>query len=155
MPGDERGVQAQRVVDAEVGELRSNPRLVDRAIAEVAAGQRDVRLERRLHELRVRRSPSEPGEHADVSALDEAESAGSPGDLRELPRQEVAPLLPVELRRLREEERLAGEVDAVPENVGRDADVGGTGDEALDLLAPRRQAASRRRARRPCRDGDG
>ena len=136
MPGDERSVQAQRVVDAEVGELRSNPRLVHRAIAEVAAGQRDVRLERRLHELRVRHSPSEPGEHADVSPLDEAEPAGSPGDLRELPRQEVAPLLPVELRRLREEKRLAGEVDAVPENVGRDADVGGTGDEALDLLAP-------------------
>ena len=58
MPRDERRVEAQRVLDAEVGELRPDARLVDDAVAEMAAGQRDVRLERRLDELRVRRPPA-------------------------------------------------------------------------------------------------
>ena len=95
-----------------------------------------MRLQRRLHELGVGRAPAESGEHADVSALDEAEASGAPGDLRELPRQEVAALLTVELVRLGEEERLAREVHPVAEHVGGDADVGGTREEALDLLAP-------------------
>ena len=67
MPGDERRIELQRVVDAEVGELRPNARLVDDAVAEVPAGERDVRLERRLDELRFARPPAEPGEHADVA----------------------------------------------------------------------------------------
>ena len=71
-----------------------------------------------------------------MSALDEAEASGAPGDLRELPRQEVAALLTVELVRLGEEERLAREVDPVAEDVGSDADVGSAREEALDLLAP-------------------
>ena len=74
-----------------------------------------------------------------MAALDEPEPAGPAGDLRELPRQEVAPLLAVELRRLGEEQRLAGKVDAVAEHVGRDADVGAAVEEAVDLLAPRRE----------------
>ncbi len=72
-----------------------------------------------------------------MPALDEAEATRAPRDLRELPRQEVTPFLAVELRRLREEERLAREVHAVAEHVGRDADVGGAREEAVDLLAPR------------------
>ena len=103
------------------------------------AGQPHVRLEGGLDELRVGGAPAEPGEHADVSALDEPEAPGAPGDLRELPRQEVAALLAVELVRLGEEQRLAGKVHAVPEHVRRDADVGSAGEEALDLLAPRRE----------------
>src|SRR5206468_5816006 len=59
------------------------------------------------------------------------------GDLCDLPRLEVAPLLAVELRGLGEEQRLAGEVDAVPEDVGRSADLRPTGDEAVDLLPSR------------------
>ena len=78
-------------------------------------------------------------EHADVTALDEAEAPGPTGDLREFPRQQVASRLAVELRRLREQQRLAGEVDAVPEHVRRDADVCLPVDEAVDLLAPRRE----------------
>ena len=45
--------------------------------------------------------------------------------------------MPVELLGLREEQRLARKVDAVAENVGRRADLGGAGEEAVDLLAPR------------------
>ena len=69
--------------------------------------------------------------------LDEAEAPCSPRDLRDLPWKEVAPRLAVELRRLREEERLARKVHAVPEDVGGDAHVGGAGEEPVDLLAPR------------------
>ena len=57
-----------------------------------------------------------------MTALDEAEPACAAGDLRDLPRVQVAPLLAVELLRLGEEERLAGEVDAVAEHVGGAAD---------------------------------
>ena len=56
-----------------------------------------------------------------MAALVEAEAPGAAGDLRDLPRLEVAPLLPVELRRLGEEQRLARQVDAVAEHVGRGA----------------------------------
>ena len=96
-------------------------------------------LERRLDDLGVGDSPSEPGEHADVPALDQPETAGSSRDLRELPGQQVASLLAVELVRLGEEKRLARKVDAVPENVRRDTDIGGSGEEAVDLLASRRE----------------
>src|SRR5690242_21960933 len=58
---------------------------------------------------------------------------------RSLPRLEVAPLLAVELRRLGEEERLAREVDAVAEDVGRRAHLRAAVDEAVDLLPPRRE----------------
>ena len=60
-PGARRRVPrraASGIVDAEIGELRADARLVDGAVAEVAAGQRDVRLERGLDELRVRDVPS-------------------------------------------------------------------------------------------------
>ena len=114
-----------------------------------------MRLERRLDELGVGRAPPESREHADVPALDEAEAARATGDLGELPRQQVAALLAVELRRLREEERLAREIDPVTEHVRRDADVGGAGEEALDLLAPRRRAASPRREPRRGPGGAG
>ena len=66
-----------------------------------------------------------------VPALDETEAARPAGDLCELPRQEVAPLLPVELRRLGEEKRLAREVDAVAKNVVTTSDAAG-----LSLPAP-------------------
>ena len=59
-----------------------------------------------------------------MAALVEAEAAGAARDLGDLPRLEVAPLLAVELRRLGEEQRLARQVDAVPEDVGRRADLG-------------------------------
>ena len=139
MPRDERRVELQGVVDAEVGELRPDPCLVDDAVSAVATRQRNVRLEPGLDELRIRRSPPEPGEHADVPALDKAEAAGATGDLGELPRQQVAPLLAVELRRLRKEERLAGKVDAVTKDVRSDAHVRLAREEAIDLLPPRRE----------------
>ena len=59
-----------------------------------------------------------------MPSLDEAEPPGAARDLGELPRLERPALLTVELRRLGEEERLAGQVDPVAENVGRDADIG-------------------------------
>ena len=83
--------------------------------------------------------PRDAGEHADVAALVEAEAAGASRDLRDLPRLEVAPLLAVELLRLGEEQRLAREVHAVPEHVGRRAHLRGARDEAVDLLAARRE----------------
>ena len=96
-------------------------------------------LERVLDELRVGARPREADEHPDVPALDESEPAGAARDLGELPGKEVAALLAVELRRLREEQRLAGQVDAVAEDVGRDADVGPAVEEPVDLLAARRE----------------
>ena len=72
-----------------------------------------------------------------MAAFDEPEPAGPAGDLRELPREEVAALLAVELRRLGEEQRLAGQVDAVSEHVGRHADVRAAVEEPVDLLAAR------------------
>ena len=74
-----------------------------------------------------------------MAPLDEPEAPGAARDLSELPRQQVTPLVAVELGRLREEQGLAGEVDAVSEHVGRDADVRGARDEAVDLLAARRE----------------
>ena len=74
-----------------------------------------------------------------MAALDEAEAAGSTRDLGDLPGVELASLLAVELRRLGEEKRLAGKVDAVAEDVGGGADVGGAVQEAVDLDAPRRE----------------
>ncbi len=137
VPRDERGIEAQRIVHAEIRELRPDARFVDDAVAEVAPGQRDVGLERGLDELRVGVGPTDAREHADVSALDESEAPRPAGDLRELPREQVAPVLAVELRRLGEQQRLAGQVDTVPENVGRDAHVRPTLEEAVDLLAAR------------------
>ena len=84
------------LVDArhvEVGELRAQAARVDDAVAEVAVLDRDVRDERGAHELRIGIRPRHAGEHADVAALVEAEAAGAAGDLRDLPRLEVAPLL--------------------------------------------------------------
>ena len=45
MPRDERGVELRGVVDAEVGELRPDPCLVDDAVSAVATREHDVRLE--------------------------------------------------------------------------------------------------------------
>src|SRR5690242_20990307 len=56
---------------------------------------------------------------------------------RSLPRLEVAPLLAVELRRLGEEERLARQVDAVAQDVGRRAHLRRAGDEAVDRKSTR------------------
>ena len=92
MPGGERGIEVARVVDAEVGEPRPDPRLVDDAVAAMPLREQDVRLERLLDDLRVGVRPRHAGEHADVAALDEPEAPGAAGDLRELPRQQVAPL---------------------------------------------------------------
>src|SRR5207248_1558518 len=83
----------------------------DDAIAELALLDRDVRRERRANEIRVGIRPRQAGEDTDVAALVEAEAARAAGDLRNLPRLEVAPLLAVELRRLGEEERLARQID--------------------------------------------
>ena len=118
VPGGERGVELARVVDAEVGEPRPDARLVDDSVAEVAGGELDVRLRAPTRRARVGVRPADPGERADVPAFDEPETAGAPGDLRELPREQVAPRLAVELRRLGEEQRLARQVDAVAEHVG-------------------------------------
>ena len=137
MPGDERRIEAEWVVDAEIRDLRPDARLVDDAVAEVPAGERNVRLERPLDELFVGRPPAEPREDPDVAALDEPEPAGTARDLRQLPGQERPSLLSVELRRLGEEKRLAREVDAMAEHVRRDAHVRGTREEAIDLLAAR------------------
>ena len=98
-----------------------------------------MRLERGLDEIRIRARPGEPRQHADVTALDEPEAARAPGDLRKLPRQQVTTLLTVELRRLREQQRLAREVDAVTEHVRRERDVRGAAEKPVDLLTPRRE----------------
>jgi ketosteroid isomerase-like protein len=74
-----------------------------------------------------------------VAALHEAEAAGPAGDLRDLPRVQVAALLAVELGRLGEEQRLARQVDAVSEDIGCRAEVGRAAAEALDLDAARRE----------------
>src|SRR5690242_11513512 len=105
----------------------------------MAVLDRDVRGERAADELRIGVGPRQPGEHADVAALVESEAPRASGDLRDLPRLEVAPLLAVELRRLGEEERLARQVDAVAQDVGRRAHLRRAGDEAVDLLPPRRE----------------
>ena len=89
--------------DAEVRQPGTNPRLVDYAVAPVPAGERNVRLERRLDELRIGDAPAESGEDPDAAALDEPEAPSAPGNLRKLPREEIASLLAVELRRLGEE----------------------------------------------------
>ena len=99
----------------------------------------DVRLERRLDDVRVGARPWHAHEHPDVPPLHEPEAARAAGDLGELPGQEIAALYPVELRRLREEQRLAREVDAVPEHVRGDADLRAPVEEAVDLLAARRE----------------
>ena len=134
MPRDEGGVELYGVVDPEIRQAGTDPRLVDDAVAPVVAGQLNVRLERVADELRLGDAPAQPGEDADVPALDEAEAPRPARDLGDLPREEVPPLLAVELRRLREEERLAGQVHAVAEDVRGDADVGGSREEPVDLL---------------------
>ena len=74
-----------------------------------------------------------------MAALHEPEAAGTAGDLGDLPGVEISPFLTVELLRLGEEQRLAGEVDAVPEHVRRATDVGITVHEPLDLEPAGRQ----------------
>ena len=91
--------------------------------------------------MRVRTRPATPPRRS-------PEPTRAPCDLRELPRLERPTVLAVELRRLREEERLAGKVDPVPEHVGRDADVSTAREEAIDLLPPGRQR------HRPVEHGD-
>src|SRR5947209_10845820 len=105
----------------------------------MSAGQLDVRRERVAHELRIGMRPRHAGEHADMPALVEPVASGAARDLCDLPRLEIAALLSVELLRLREEQRLARQVHAVAEHVGRSAYLGGAGDEAVDLLAARRE----------------
>jgi len=103
------------------------------------AGKLDVRRQRIAHELRIGMGPRHAGEDADVAALVESEASGAARDLRDLPRLEIAALFAVELLRLGEEQRLARQVHAVPEHVGRGAHLCGAGDEAVDLLATRRE----------------
>src|SRR5262245_26138083 len=148
MPRDESGVELEGILHAEVGELRADPRLVDDAVSDMTSGQGNVRFEGRLDELGFGRPPTDPGQDADMAALYEPETPRAACDLGEFPGQEVAALLPVELRRLREEERLAGEVDPMAEDIGRDADVRGAREKALDLLT------SRRERHRAVEDGD-
>src|SRR5258708_34176504 len=83
--------------------------------------------------------PRDAGEHTDVTALVKAEAPGAACDLRDLPRLEIATLLAVELFRFREEQRLARQIHAVTEHVGRRTHLSRTGDEALDPLPPRRE----------------
>src|SRR6478609_2383826 len=105
----------------------------------MAVLDRDVRDESASNELRVGIRPREAGEDAHVAALVEAEAAGSAGDLRDLPGLEVAPFAAVEFRGLGEEQRLARQVDAVTEHVGRGTHLRPAVDEAVDLLSPRRE----------------
>ena len=84
MPRAEGGVEPPGVVDAEIGEPRPDAGLVHDAVAEMAGGQLDVRLEGRLDERRVGVRPADSRERADMPALDEPEPAGAAGDLREL-----------------------------------------------------------------------
>ena len=133
---DERRVEVAGILHPEVGQARPDPGLVDDPVAAMAARQLDVRLQRRLDEARIGVRPAHTGQHADEAPRDEAEPPRPAGDLRQLPRVEIAALLPVELRRLREQQRLAGQIDAVTEHVGGDADVRLPRDEPVDLLTP-------------------
>ena len=99
-------------------------------------------------EILVGVRPDDPAQDADVAALDEAEAAGPARDLGDLPRVQIAPLLTVELLRLGEEQRLAGEIDPVPEHVGGAADGRLAAHEALDL------EPARRKRHRAVEDGD-
>src|SRR6188472_2932487 len=139
VPRAERGVEVARILDSEVAQPRADPRLVDDPVPPVPFGQLDVRLQRRLDERWIGARPRDADEHSDVPALDETEPPRATCDLRQLPRLERPTLLAVELRRLGEEERLARQVDTVPEDVRRDADVRVAREEPVDLLAPRRQ----------------
>jgi hypothetical protein len=113
-----------------------------------------VGLQRVLDELGVRRSPADAGEHPDVSALHEAEATGSSGYLRQFPRQEVPALLAVELRRLGEEERLAGRLTPCPRtSVARRRGPRPRGSGLSPHAA--RTAASLRRGPRPGPDAAG
>src|SRR5262249_59042904 len=103
------------------------------------------------HELGVGIRPRDAGEHSDVAPLVEPETARAAGDLCDLPGQKVAPLAAVVLRRLGEEQRLAGEVHAVPENVGCRTDLRAAIDEAVDLLPPRGKRHRAVEARDPAR----
>lgn len=96
-----------------------------------------MRHERRLDDLRLGLSPDDPGQHPHVTALDQPEAAGSARDLGDLPGVEIAPLDAVELRRLGEEQRFAGQVDAVPEHVRGGAEIGLPVQESVDLDAAR------------------
>src|SRR5262249_6944074 len=120
-PCVERRLELIHPRDVEVGELRAEATRIDDAVAEVPFADRHMGSERSTNELRIRVGPRQTGEDADMAALVEAVPPGASRDLRDLPRLEVAPLLAVELRRLGEEERLAREVDAVAEDVGRGA----------------------------------
>src|SRR3954447_3694856 len=102
MPRRKRRIEPTRVVDAEVGEPRPDPGLVDDAVTEVPRRQHHMGLQRLLDDLGIGVCPGDPGQHTDVTALDEPEPPGAARDLGELPRQQVAPGFTVELGRLRE-----------------------------------------------------
>ena len=118
-PRVERRLELVDARDVEVGELRAQAAGVDDAVAELPArigtcGTSAARTS----------SGSGSAHGSPVSTPTWPRSwkpkrPGAPRDLRDLPRLEVAPLLAVELRRLGEEQRLAREVDAVAEHVGR------------------------------------
>src|SRR4051794_7383108 len=109
----QRGLDLVDTGDVQVCELRAQAAGVDNAVAEVPAGKLDVRRQRVTHELRLGVRPRHAGEDADVSALVKAEATRASRDLRDLPRQQVASLLAVELLRLGEQQGLARQVDAV------------------------------------------
>jgi len=122
--------------DVQVGELWPQASGVDDAISELAFLDLHAWDQRIAHELRIRMRPRNTGENSDVTALVEAEAAGAACDLRDLPRQEIAALVPVELVGLRKEQRLARQIHAVTQHVGRSTHLGSSGDEPVDLLPP-------------------
>jgi hypothetical protein len=81
VPGSDCGIELRRIVDAEIGQPRPNPRLVDDAVSPVPAGERNMGLEGGLDELGVGNTPTEPGENPHVTPLDQAETAGAACDL--------------------------------------------------------------------------
>ena len=138
MPRGERRVEVARVVDAEIAEPWADPRLVDDAVAAVPlrGARRGARAPTRtrsgsaLAQGSPTRTPTWPRSTRPKRPARPAICASSHGSRSRR-------CLAVELRRLGEEQRLAREVDTVAEDVGRDADLGAAGEEAVDLLAPR------------------
>src|SRR5207249_3258136 len=95
VPRDQGGVEIGRLLDGEIREPRPDASLVDYPVAPVSARQRNVRLERRLDDTGVGVAPDEAGENAHVPTLDEAEASRPARDLRQLPREQRSPPLPV------------------------------------------------------------
>ena len=81
-----------------------------------------MRLERVLHELRIGDAPAQPARTPTWPRSTRPKRPARPAIWASSGRQ-VAARLPVELGRLREQQGLAGEVHAVPEDVRRHADV--------------------------------